>query len=237
MNNISFFLKNNVVNKDSFSIADASVAFGNWCLTPVRCLFDGNKITVSNKKGSLTVDLEKEYTDSGRNFNSFLRVVASIILIVPGVIIGCISKILGYLSPSVRKWHYQAIQSFMPVDRTIGSPEARLSLDEIKLQLQEIRKTNLHQPTKNLVVYAKEGTTIHENDPGFMVLQPKKLILVGVNFTTRYNPWYRGQSVNLQSMEDRLRRLEELVLWRKTTVDEALNDNAFDSHMIYLIQG
>ncbi len=92
MNNIGIFLNNRSIDKGFFNISDAPVAFGDWCLTPVRCLFDGNKVTVSNKNGSLTVDHEKEYANSdfswGKPKRNLLRVIASILFIIPGLIIG-----------------------------------------------------------------------------------------------------------------------------------------------------
>src|ERR1700722_17071013 len=177
MNNVSVFFNNRTFTKDSFSISDTPVVFGDWCLTPVRCLFDGNKVTVSNKDGSLTVDHEKEYATSGYRRN-FLQVVASIVLIIPGLIIGSVFKGLGYLSQSTRKRHNLATQHYTPLDRTIGSPEARLNLEGLRQKLNQIRQVNnLNQPTKNLVIYAEEGTTINE-DPGLISLQPQKIILV-----------------------------------------------------------
>jgi len=61
MNNIGIFLNNRITVNDNFSIPGAVVAFGDWCLTPVRCLFNGNEVIVSTANDTVNVRYEKEY--------------------------------------------------------------------------------------------------------------------------------------------------------------------------------
>lgn len=83
------------------------------------------------------------------------------------------------MSQSICDRHNLTVQHYTPVDRTIGSAEARLDLEKIKQQLNEARQSNnLKRPTQNLIIYAEEGTEIKE-DPGILHLNPKKLILIG----------------------------------------------------------
>ena len=181
MNNIGVFLNNRTVSKH-FLLADLPVRFGDWCLTPVRCLFDGNKVVVGFRNTSLSVDHEKEYSAknewSYKPKRNFLRVVASIVLLIPGLIIGSAFKGLGFLSQSIRTRHRLAVIHFTPVNLTIGSQNARLNLDAIKQKLLEFRTRNQYNQPTNLVVFAEEGTFINE-DPGFISLNPQKIILDG----------------------------------------------------------
>lgn len=100
---------------DSLGVAGAVGRLGDWFLTPVRYLFDGNKITFSNNKGVLNpVNCENEYSISGANpknkpTKNFLRTTAFIILLLPGTIIGAAFKGLCYLSSLVRQRHNLAV--------------------------------------------------------------------------------------------------------------------------------
>lgn len=184
MNNIGIFLNNRIVDKKHFVLADLTVSLGNWCLSPVRCLFNGSKVSISYKNQILNIDHHKEYSNSsGYSYvlpkRNLIRVIASIVLIVPGLILGSAFKGLGYLSDTIRHRHQLAVRHFTPVHYTIGSPEKRLTLGEISQELKAYGQGNaLNQPAKYIIVYAEEGTMI-EQDPGFLNLNPQKIILVG----------------------------------------------------------
>ena len=195
MNHFAVFFNHRVhAYTSSSNFSDRSVKFGNWCLTPVRCLFDGNKIGIFYETRNHTVVSKllssKEYLNSTFNMSNrpkknVWRVVASIILLIPGLIIGSAFKGLGYLSPSIRAYHQLVIRHYTPVDHIIGSEENRLNLSQIEAQLREIRENNLlTQPTRNVVIYAEEGTQIEKDPyPGILDLDPKKLILIGAQLT------------------------------------------------------
>lgn len=120
MFDIHVFLNCRTVKKDSSTIWDIPVVYGDWCLTPVRCLFNGDKVEVFDMNQSIEVDIEKEYFSSTSFLQSnldkpkrnFLRVVASILLIIPGIIIGSLSKGLGYLSQSTRERHTLTVDRY-----------------------------------------------------------------------------------------------------------------------------
>ncbi|MBA2367958.1 MAG: hypothetical protein H0V82_02905 [Candidatus Protochlamydia sp.] len=191
-------------------------------------------MTITNHQGSVILDHESEYTG---NFKiNLLKKIASIVLIIPGLIIGSAFKGLGYLSETVRELHFFTILHFTPVDHYLGSPEERLSLERIKNQLNQIRQNNFNQPTKNIVVYAEEGTVI-DADPVFMELGPQKLIFVGIN-PIEYNPWYRWENVSVSglSLDDRITRLEETFAYSKPTVEEALTENIHNGRRVYLVR-
>lgn len=203
MDNISIFFNKRIVKENSSTLSyyqdnssfdtvfEKSVAFGDWCLTPVRCLFDGDKITVSIKNQSVTIDPAKEYGGPLQPNRGFLRVVASIVFIIPGIIIGSLFKGLGYLSYSIRERHSLVATPDIPLDtgdgvdqthETIGSEKERLNLEGIAQKLNELKNTS--SPTKNLVVYAEEGTAINV-DPGFLALNLQKIVLVGAKIVHR----------------------------------------------------
>lgn len=181
MNHVSVFFNNTIIeNGIPFSLSDAPVALGDWLLTPVRCLFDGNKVTIAHKNGILTVNHEKDYDGFLKPKRNLFRIIASIVFILPGLIIGSAFKGLSYLFSSIRERHKLAILHYTPVDRTVGSENDRLSLEAIKDELLELYldSITLNQPTKNLIIYAEEGVQIKE-DPGILGFKPKKLIMVG----------------------------------------------------------
>jgi len=185
MESLSVFLNTRIVNY-SFSCAGIPVAFGNFCLTPVRCLFNGDKVTISLSASAddnrVRVVHEKEYGEYGeygKPKKTWLRVIVSIVLLVPGLLLGSIFKGVGYLSKSIRERHNFAIVHYTPVDRTVGSEAGRLNLDGIRQNLLQLMINNrLNQPTNMIVVYAEPGTCLNE-DPGLLQFDPKKIVLVG----------------------------------------------------------
>lgn len=183
MGNLSIFFNHRITRREAFTLYDVPAALGDFFLTPVRCLFNGNKITISIKDQLITVTNEKEYASTRWDWQkpkrNFLRVIASIVLLAPGLILGSVIKGLGYLSKVIRARHKLTLLHYIPIDRTVGTDQNRLNLDQIKQQLEELRKNNwINQPTKTLIVYAQPNTQIN-TDPGFLALHPQKIILVG----------------------------------------------------------
>lgn len=230
MNHLNMFLNNRVfcnevaINSHVATIVTDIVLLqplgklGNFCLTPVRYLFNGDAIQISykeavwvNETGILygmsqttfhqdqlkTITHKTDFTSRG-----FLRTTAAIILLIPGLIIGSAFKAISYLSPAIRENHRLAILHRTPVDKTLGSPEERLNLQEIKRNLQEVQLSNnpLNQPTGNLVIYARRGTLII-NDPGIIALNPQKIILVGARLT--------GDDFNQEALDEVLAKTGE----------------------------
>lgn len=199
MGNFSVFLNDRIVNNNSYSSADLPVACGNFCLLPVRCLFKGHKVTIftTNTPTGTALNVRHE-TESKR---TFLRVIASILFLVPGLLLGCIFKGIGYLSPSIRENHKLSMQRPMPnpsentpdahpaadprprtaqyTPINVGSNEERLGLEGIEKALTDLRELQRGAVTPNaLVIYAQPGTEFN-TDPGFLYLKLDKVILVG----------------------------------------------------------
>lgn len=189
MNHIGVFFNNRIVDQEVFGIAAVASTFGDWCLTPVRCLYAGNQVTLLHKQNTVTVTHEEEYDISGLSCEkpqrNFLRVIAYTILLLPGLIVGTVFKGLGYLSSSMRERHRFAVQHYTPTDMTIGSPTQRLTLEAISRELQE--KNPLNQPAKNLVIYAEKGSRLN-HDLGFMRFNPQKIILDGARIVHEPSP-------------------------------------------------
>lgn len=189
MNHLNVFFNNRIVAENQFPLSNFSAKLGDWCLTPVRCLFDGNKLTIATHQENLTVVHEKEFARSNNGEmpkRNYLKVIASILLIIPGVIFGSILKGLSYISSKMREADAHARLHYTPINRTLGSPERRLNSEEITQEIGNIQNNNhLHQATKNLIVYAQENTLINE-DLGFVGLDCQKIILVGARIIHKY---------------------------------------------------
>jgi hypothetical protein len=105
------------------------------------------------------------------------------VLLIPGLLIGSALKGASYLSDSIKQQHNWIVQHYTPVDRIVGSEEKRLDLTAIKERLEELAQHNpLAQPTKNLVIYAKDGTIISD-DPGILKLKPLLKICTNLHMT------------------------------------------------------
>lgn len=180
MTSAGIFFNNRAV-ADSFRFSDVPVALGDWFLTPVRCLYNGNKVTISHKNDAITIEHEKEYSDwdNTRPKRNFLRVILSIILIVPGVIVGSIFKGIGYLSQSIQHRHTAIRRHYSPgniVGDESDPPDLKTIEDILKNDFKHIERNN--KSCNALVVNAKKGTRINV-DPGILSENPQKIILVG----------------------------------------------------------
>jgi hypothetical protein len=103
------FLRHNIEfqkdEKHVSAVARGLNAIGNFLLSPARCLFNGRTMTLINYTlgGQLKLDYvenSKALLDSGGI--RFLKVVASIIGIVPGIILGSAVKGVALVSPALR---------------------------------------------------------------------------------------------------------------------------------------
>lgn len=159
-----------------------AVKFGDFCLTPLRCLFHGHKITICTKNNQTDVAHENEYaTQVDPHWNkpkrNYLRIALSIVFLLPGLLLGSFFKGIGYLlSSSIREKHQLVIQHYTPGDCIVGDDNDRLTLQEIRTELLKFYDP-LHRPIHSLIIYAKPGTEIKE-DVGIRSLKPQKLILV-----------------------------------------------------------
>lgn len=201
MNHLSIFLNQKFYYTAPSLSRPAYLAtkLGDFCLTPVRYLFDGKVINISCAKDGQPLYMSywsgKLITDSRR---SYLRTIAAIVFLIPGVIIGSAFKGAAYLLPSIRQVHRLALLQYQPIDRTIGSEGAGVGLEELQRQMKNLVAHNRYsQPTKNLVIYAAPGTEINE---AYQIssLNPKKIILVGARIT---------HELSVYSLDDRLQAM------------------------------
>lgn len=204
MGELSIFFNKRIIITDKASppLSDALVAFGNFFLTPVYCLFNGETIFISCRERNA------RFCESAKNSGCtrFLQVIASIIFLVPGLLSGTLFKGLGYLSKNIRESHSIARQSqsilpctpFVPqtvptqtvqtateppshrarID--IGTTTDRLDLESIKKRLEALKGSS----GDTIVIYAALETHITD-DPGLLALNPKKIILVGATMSNK----------------------------------------------------
>jgi hypothetical protein len=104
MNDLNIFFNTTAVLETSFMPSQFFIKCGDACFTPVRCLFNGNLVTISNLS-SLTCSIKTDKEEFNKGRKNPLTIAISIILLIPGVIIGSAFKGLGYLSSYTRKCH------------------------------------------------------------------------------------------------------------------------------------
>lgn len=180
MSHLSVFLNTEVKNKNTF---DLGSAFGDVFLSPVRYFFNGRVVTNFNNQ----IGHEKAYKGKWYNFNlnffdsskGFLKTLLMVWFFAPGLITGMIMKSFAYLSKDIRENHDLAKKHFTPIDITIGSEEERLDENGIKMELEMWRKKDpLHRKVNNLIIYGN-GNVQFNTDPGFVSMNPKKVVMVG----------------------------------------------------------
>lgn len=149
------------------SIFTASVKFGEWCLTPIRYLTSGMTLTISSKNDVFTLNAKKGFPkDLNPNFGSramrALKVVAAILLLVPGIIVGSAFKGFGYMSQPMRKLHSAAVLHYTPMEIIhLGNINNRIKPAEIQQEMQ--RRNPLHRRVNEICVWLKKGASINQN--------------------------------------------------------------------------
>lgn len=186
MNDVNLFINTRV--KDSGILA----GIGDFALSPVRYFFHGRTVKVVNKenhqhvhhvasykgKGGWFAHHSKTNNDLKASSRGFFKALAMIVLFAPGLILGTIAKSFAYLSNDMRANHSLAKRHFTPVDKTVGSEDNRLDENGIKEELTKLKNDPLHQKVNNLVIYGNGNVTFN-TDPGFVSLNPKKVVMVG----------------------------------------------------------
>lgn len=212
MNHLSLFFNNKIIKDDIHhdGFADMCSQIGSWFLKPVRCLFNGNIVTVY--QSSLDPQITKAYhtKDYGRRkiFGSkenrtLLTVIGAIVLLIPGLLFGSAIKGLTYLSKSIRERHNFAIKHYTPKDRVIGSEHERLNIKEIISKLKEEHQNNhLNQKTETITIYAQPGTKL-TTELGIMDFNPKKIIFVGAKLANGEEWWEGYLNSNWETMLER----------------------------------
>lgn len=199
MSNVCVFLNTSIVRskdfttfasyeKNNLSLPSLMVSAGDTCLFPFRYFCSGNNVTIYTYQGKQIIYHERVrihyHWTHLTSLEIHLKTVAMICLLIPGFFLGSFFKGLGYLSASIKEKHHIVVKHFTPIDRTIGSEEKRLTLEEIKEELKKYREggeqNQYSQKAKTLKIFAKPGTTL-KYDPGILELHPQKLILIGAS--------------------------------------------------------
>lgn len=185
------------INTLSSKIAKCFVAIGDFYLTPVRYFYNGNKVTIGEvglddktrpniKLVTDTVKHQKEYTSSKADKTTprknFIRTAFSILLFIPGLILGSLFKKIGYYSEAVKVRHNLAVEHFTPEKKQIGDTDDRKKTEKIAKILGMMNKDDLlNRPLAHLVIYAEKGTTLAINPELFLKLNPppQKVVIDG----------------------------------------------------------
>jgi len=167
-------------------------AIGDFGLTPVRYLFNGNTVLIKNKNSTTQVHHVESFYHKNHHFSkstvqlessstNMLKCIGMIIGLVPGFFL-CILKVFAYFSADMREDHRLAKLHFTPFDITLGSKEAPAA-DEaaLKLLFKEEKEKNkmMQRPIKTLTIHGNWflsyglGNRINK-------LKPEKVILAGI---------------------------------------------------------
>lgn len=179
MGHLSVFLNTKI--EDNGTLA----AFGDAALHPVRYFFHGRTVSKLDVDFQYPQNNDVTYCDQSRSGRNFLRTPIMIAAFAPGFFIGVIAKGASYLlSKKVRISHKKAVHYFKPVAfHEINSLKKPLTVGKHYILHNVLfeklnRLHSRHFKINTLVVYLKNPGEINE-DPGFIDLGVKKLILVG----------------------------------------------------------
>jgi len=166
-------------------------AIGDFGLTPVRYLFNGNKVLIEENDEQEVVGVHHVQSFHYSEFNfststtdlesstaSMLKCIGLIVGLVPGFFL-CIFKAFAYFSADTREDHRLAKLHFTPIDRTIGTPENPIdTLDKLDAAYKNEREEPLHRLTNTLTIHGN-GSLELTSAFAIDVLNPKKVILQG----------------------------------------------------------
>jgi hypothetical protein len=200
MNGLCVFLNSRVEN------SGALAWIGDKGLAPFRYLFNGATIRVQRRGSDNIIEIHHvaSFHKSGNSHSSrtstvlrssstgMIKAVLSIVLLIPGIIIGAAFKGLAYLSWSVRENHRLTKAHFTPIIRTIGSPDNPItSIKNLQKALKEEREADpINRLTDTLVIHGDGNLKINE-DPGILRFNPMKLVLEGAQIV--HNPSHFGR--------------------------------------------
>ena len=170
MDHLNIFFNTKINEIDSKCMADLPVKFGNFCLAGVRYLFDGNVVTIQNDNGSTKVIFAKEFKPKQSSIQRYFLVIAAIVSVFPGIIIGTPFKALGYLSSQIQNRHQITVRN-IPSSKPDKPPSLQ---EETKPPQQE--SFSLHR-----------RNSFHVDPPSSENVQPEppKVVTPLVNFTYR----------------------------------------------------
>lgn len=175
-------------------------AIGNFGLTPVRYLFNGQKVATPTA-GEYQCGYKSKVhhvasfhmngaenrsktspilTSSSRNW---LKAAGATILLIPGLMLS-IAKLFSYLFQDIRQEHQHVVNHFSPQNQTIGSLEKPIQdLDELSGQVYSLKEDVIdidQQPTNALIIHGNGNLQIN-TCLDILEINPKKLILNNAN--------------------------------------------------------
>lgn len=188
MGNLCIFLNSRVEN------SGALAWIGDKGLAPFRYLFNGKTIRVQPRESDQEIEIHHvasfhkrgDWNSSRTNYSlkssstGMIKAALSVVLLIPGLILGAAFKGLAYLSSSVRENHRLTKEHLTPVNREIGSASNPIKTrDELRQALEAERKADpKNRPTNALIIHGDGALTINE-DLGILQFNPMKLVLEG----------------------------------------------------------
>ena len=198
MNHIGLFFNTEIQDSGFLS------AIGDFGLTPVRYLFNGNTVLIEKDDSTTEVHHVESFHHKEPHFSKstmtltssstgMLTCIGMIVGLVPGFFL-CIFKVFAYFSADMREDHRLAKLHFTPIDRTIGSSESPITTrDEINSSLFRERKKPLHRLTNILTIHGDgnlEVKSLFGKD--LYSLNPRKIILEGATIGDRTDDYILG---------------------------------------------
>lgn len=189
MSDVCIFLNTRVEN------SGALAWIGNKGLAPFRYLFNGKTMLVQPRDSDKAIeihhvnsfhidgDLNTSNTTIFINSEStgMIKTILSIVLFIPGFIVGVIFKALAYLSSEIRGMHRLVREHFTPVDRVIGSVANPIKTREaLSAAIRAERESDPKNRRTNAMIIHGDGNLTINEDPGILAFNPMKLILNGV---------------------------------------------------------
>jgi hypothetical protein len=206
---------------------------GDKSLAPFRYLFNGKTIRIQTGTSSAVeiFHVASFHKNGARNKSKANAILASspsnmiktalaVIFLIPGLLIGTISKALAYISSNMRERHGLAKLHLTPTNREIkvkvtykdeGKTEVNetVTANNLYKEIQKLSKKPKHRPTDVLIINGDGEIEIGGDiEPPISILNPMKLMLV-----------------NVKSANSLLGKLESTGKWRintdVTSVEEA----------------
>jgi hypothetical protein len=234
MNDLCIFLNSRVEN------SGALAWIGDKGLAPFRYLFNGKTIRIQPRKSDQEIEIhhvtsfhKKDYWNSSRTNGSLkssstgmIKAALSIVLLIPGLVLGAAFKGLACLSSSVRENHLLTKEHLTPVNREIGSASNPIKTrNELRQALEAERNADpKNRPTNALIIHGNGSLTINE-DPGILQFNPMKLVLEGAKIV--HEPSSTGR------LDDAMRRTGK---WQvraiRIVTSSSVNDAAEGAHNV-----
>lgn len=177
---------------DLFSLGDLPSYIADRCFTPIRCLFDGTKVKLS--KGKVIGVVVGNYAEFDRHNRNFLHVIASVIFLVPGLIIGSFFRSLSYCWEDIRAQHRFAVVETKPLFH-FGKVEYKYfndagKLDRVTLNLFQriLRRFGCYSHTHLQKVAKKALKTCYTSQ----ILDNEKAPLLALSQKANQVLWYKG---------------------------------------------